>query len=137
MLAATAEKWASEWKNPLLLVSRVLLALVFVVAGIGKITGFSGAVGYIASAGVPMPEVMAVIAIIFELGGGVALLFGYHSRIAAKVLIIFTLVATLIFHTDFSDQMQQVQFLKNLAVIGGLLQIYVHGCQAWRVPWQR
>lgn len=114
------------------LVGRVLLALIFIIAGYGKITGFEGTVGYIQSAGLPAPQLAAVVAIIVELGGGIMLVIGWKARWAAAALFIFTLVAGIFFHAFWSspaDQvmMQQIQFMKNLAIMGGMLYIIVYG----------
>lgn len=114
------------------LVGRVLLAVIFIIAGFGKITGFEGTVGYIQSVGLPAPQLAAVVAIIVELGGGIMLVIGWKARWAAAAMFIFTLVAAVVFHAFWSspaDQvmMQQIQFMKNLAIMGGLLYIVVYG----------
>ena len=108
-------------------VARVLLAILFLFAGFGKIMGFSMTVGYIASVGLPMPTVLAVLSIIIEVGGGLMLVSGFMARIAAKVLFFFTLLATIFFHNNFGDQMQVLMALKNLSIMGGLLMVFVHG----------
>lgn len=128
----------STLQNPLSLTGRVLLALLFLPAGIGKLTGFAGTVGYITSVGMPLPEVAAVIALIVEIGGGAALLLGFGTRIAALVLAGFTLVASFYFHNYWAapaDQhlMQQLLFFKNMAVVGGLLTLAAWGAGAWSV----
>jgi len=119
--------------NPLLpLVGRILLGALFVVAGYGKLTGFAGFAGYLTKLGFPAPEAMAVLAIIFELGGGILLIIGWQARWAAWALVLFTLVATFAAHRfwDFEAAqrtMQMTQFLKNLAVAGGLLMVACFG----------
>ena len=118
------------------LVGRVLLGVLFLPAGLMKLMGFAGTAGYIASAGLPLPEVGAAIAIVVEIGGGAALLAGFHARLAAQVLALFTLVATVCFHNFWAvpaDQafVQQLMFFKNIAVIGGLLMLAAHGAGAW------
>ncbi len=125
-------------QNPLTLVGRLLLALLFLPAGIGKITGFVGTVGYITSAGLPMPTVAAVIALTVEIVGGLALISGFGIRIAAMVLAVFTLVASVFFHNYWAvptDQqfVQQLLFFKNIAVVGGLLVLAAWGAGAWSV----
>lgn len=120
-----------SWGKYAPLMGRVFLSLVFIIAGWGKLAGFSGAVGYIASLGLPMPELMTLLAIIAELGGGLALLFGFHTRAAAWVLGIFTLIAILVAHRDLGDQMQLTQALKNLAIIGGLVYVAKYGGGTW------
>ena len=123
-------------QNPLTLVGRLLLALLFLPAGIGKITGFAGTVGYITSAGLPMPTVGAVIALTVEIVGSLALISGFGTRIAALVLAVFTLVASVFFHNYWAvpaDQqfVQQLLFFKNIAVVGGLLVLAAWGAGAW------
>ncbi len=129
-------------QNPLTLVGRVLLALLFLPAGIAKIGGFAGTVGYIASKGLPLPSVGAVIAIVVEVVGGLALIAGFGTRWAALVLAGFTLVATFVFHNFWGmppDQamMQQLMFFKNIAVVGGLLVLAAHGAGAWSLDAKR
>ena len=121
------------------LIGRILIALLFVPAGIGKIAGFSGTVGYIASKGLPLPPVAAVGAIIVEVGVGLALLAGFKTRYVALILALFTLATALIFH-DFwtvQDAMQRmdqnIHFMKNLAIIGGLLFVAAHGGGAFSI----
>ncbi len=123
-------------QSPLTLVGRLLLALLFLPAGIGKLTGFAGTVGYIASVGLPMPTLAAIIALIVEIAGGLALIAGFGTRIAALVLAVFTLVASFFFHNYWAlpaDQqlIPQLLFLKNIAVVGGLLTLAAWGPGAW------
>ena len=122
-------------QNPLSLVGRLLLAVLFLPAGIGKIAGFAGTVGYIASAGAPLPEVAAIIAIIVEVGGGLLLILGYQTRLVAFALAAFTLVASVIFHNYWTlpagqQMVQQLLFMKNIAVVGGLLTLAAWGAGA-------
>lgn len=129
---------SSALQNPLALAGRLLLAFLFVPAGIGKITGFAGTVGYIASVGLPMPTVGAIIALTVEIVGGVALIAGYGTRLAALVLALFTLAASFLFHAYWAvpaDQqfVTQLLFNKNIAVVGGLLILAAWGAGAWSV----
>ena len=129
-------------QNPLALVGRLLLALLFLPAGISKIGGFAGTVGYIASKGLPMPSVAAVIAIIVEVVGAVALIAGFGTRWAALALAGFTFIATFLFHNFWAMpaeqvMMQQLMFFKNIAVVGGLLVLAAHGAGAWSVDAKR
>ena len=124
--------------NPLSLVGRLLMSVLFLPAGISKIAGFAGTVGYIASKGAPVPEIAAIIAIIVEVGGGLALILGFKARWAALALAAFTLVATVMFHNYWTfpaeqQMMQQLMFMKNVAVIGGLLTLAAWGAGAWSV----
>ena len=130
------------FQNPLSLIGRVLLALLFVPAGFGKITGFAGTAGYIASKGMPLPELAAAAAIGVELGLGLLLLVGFQTRWAALGMALFTLVITFIFHNFWAvpaDQvmMQQLNFFKNLAVVGGLLTVATWGAGAWSFDGKR
>jgi putative oxidoreductase len=104
---------------------RVLLALIFITSGFGKLTDLSGTAGYIASAGLPLASVLALGAGLLELIGGLALAAGLQARWAALALGIFTLAAGLLFHAYWAapaDQayVQQLMFMKNLAIAGGL-----------------
>ena len=123
-------------QNPLSLIGRVLLALLFVPAGFSKIAGFAGTAGYIASKGVPLPEVAAAAAIAIELGLGLLLLVGFMTRWAALGISLFTVVITFIFHNYWGvpaeqAMMQQLMFFKNIAVVGGLLTVAAWGGGAW------
>jgi len=123
-------------KNVSSLVGRLLLAALFLPAGISKLTGFAGAAGYIASVGLPLPQVGAALALIVEIVGSIALIAGFGTRIAAVVLAAFTLVASLFFHVYWAvpqDQqfVTQLLFFKNIAVVGGLLTVAAWGAGAW------
>ena len=123
-------------RNSFTLVARLLMAALFLPAGIGKLTGFAGTVGYISSVGLPLPEAAAAIAAMIEIGAGVALVAGYGTRVAAIGLAAFTLVASILFHAFWTlpageQMMQQLLFYKNIAVIGGLLALAVAGSGAW------
>jgi putative oxidoreductase len=114
------------------LVGRILVALMFVVAGVGKIGGFDGTVGYIASKGLPLPVVLAAGTVALEIVAGVALIVGYKARWAALALAAFTLLATVIFHAYWAmsaeqQMVQRLMFLKNIAVTGGLLAVFAFG----------
>lgn len=114
------------------LAGRILIALIFVFAGFGKITGFEGTVGYIASKGLPLPQLAAIGAIIIELGGGIMLVLGLKTRWAAAAILIFTGLAALFFHNFWAvspdqAQNQMIHFMKNIAIMGGLLFVMVHG----------
>lgn len=129
-------------QNPLTLVGRLLLAFLFLPAGISKIGGFAGTVGYIASKGLPLPTAGAAIAILVEVLGGLALIAGFGTLWAALALAGFTLVATVIFHNFWgmpADQVmvQQLMFFKNIAVVGGLLVLAAHGAGAWSLDAKR
>lgn len=117
------------------ILARTLIALIFVLSGASKIASFDGTVGYIASKGLPLASIAAILAIIVELGGGLMLVFAYRARVAALLLAGFTVVAAFIFHNFWgmpADEMQNqmIHFMKNLALAGGLLMVVVHGASA-------
>lgn len=107
------------------LAGRVLLATIFVLAGAQKITGYEGTAGYMAAMGVPAALLPAVIAT--ELGGGLLIAIGLFTRLAAFALAGFTLIAAVIFHSNFGDQMQSIMFMKNLAIAGAFLILVARG----------
>ncbi len=119
-------------QNTAALVGRILLALIFITSGWGKVTGFDGTVGYIASQHLPLPQVAAIIAIACELGAGLLLAIGYKARWAGLVLAVFTLAAGILFH-DFwnadaaSKMMQSINFWKNVSITGGMLMVFAFG----------
>lgn len=106
---------------------RLLIAVIFLLSGVGKIIAPEATQAYIASAGIPLPVVAYAIAVLAEVGGGLLLLLGYQTRFAALGLAVFTVVAALGFHHNFADQNQMIHFLKNLAITGGLLQVFAFG----------
>lgn len=123
-------------QDALTLVGRILIALLFIPAGFSKIGGFSGTVGYIASKGLPLPEVGAAIAIVVELGIGLMFLFGWRTRFAAIVLALFTVAASVFFHNFWAVPAemvtaQQQAFFKNIAAVGGLLAFAAFGAGGW------
>jgi putative oxidoreductase len=111
--------------------ARLLMAIIFLVAGAGKALGFAGTVAYFAKLGIPVPEVATVVSIVIELGGSILLLVGYRPVIVAAVMAVFTLVAALTAHQFWnvadpamrSGQMNN--FLKNVAMVGGFLMVIV------------
>ena len=115
-----------------LLIARVLLALMFVTAGFFKLIGLQGTAGYIGSVGLPAPMLLAVAAGVLELGAGLLIIVGWQARWAGLALAAFTLVATMLFHNFWAmpaDQqmMQQLMFMKNVSVVGGLLFVFAFG----------
>ena len=108
-------------------VGRLLIAIVFILSGLSKIAAPDMTEGYIASVGLPAPLLGLLVAIAIEAGGGVLLLVGYRTRIVSLVLAAFTLATAVFFHNNFADQNQMIHFLKNVAMIGGLLQIAAFG----------
>lgn len=123
-------------------IGRFLLALIFVFSGWGKIAGFAGTVSYMAAKGMPWPQVLLPGAILIEFGGGLALMLGWKARWAALAIFLFCIPTTLIFH-DFwalppeQAQTQMINFLKNLALMGGLLYVVAFGPGALSVDGSR
>jgi putative oxidoreductase len=113
--------------NIILLVSRILMAIIFILAGVGKFADIAGTAGYIESVGLPAGTLLAWLSGIFELVGGLAILVGFRTGATAWALAIFSVVAALFFHNNLGDQMQMVMFLKNLAMAGGFLALSIAG----------
>jgi putative oxidoreductase len=131
-----------SFNNTLLLVGRILLALMFLLSGYSKIGGFAGTAGYIASAGLPLPQLLAVATIVLELGAGLLLVAGWQTRWAALALAAFTLLAALLFHNFWAmpadkQMMQYLMFLKNVSITGGMLVLAAAGPGAWSLDARR
>ena len=110
---------------------RVLIALIFIMSGISKLGSFAGTQAYMESAGVP--GMLLPVVIVLELLGGLAILLGWHTRLAAFLLAGFTLLSGVLFHGNFGDQMQMIMFMKNLAITGGFLMIVALGAGPWSI----
>ncbi|MCI0430526.1 MAG: DoxX family protein [Rhodospirillales bacterium] len=117
------------------LLGRLLLALIFILSGWGKITGYQSTAGYMESVGAP--GLLLPLVIIVELAGGILIAVGWQTRLAAIVLSGFTLLTALIFHTAFADQNQMIHFMKNLAIAGGFLVLFAHGPGQWSIDGRR
>lgn len=111
------------------LLGRVLLVVLFLLAGIGKITGYAGTQAYMASAGVP--GALLPLVILTELGGGLLIILGWQTRIVAFLLAGFTLLSALIFHHQIGDPIQQLMLLKDVSIAGAFLLLVAHGAGAW------
>ena len=114
------------------LVGRILLAALFIISGFGKIGGFEGTAGYIASKGLPMPQVLATLTILIELGGGILLAVGWKARWAALAIALFTLLAAVLFHnywtvTGPARMGEFNSFWKNISIAGGMLMVLAFG----------
>lgn len=109
------------------LAGRSLLALIFILAGFHKLTGFGETAGIMAGKGIPFPEFLLVPTILIELGGGLMILSGFRARWAAAAIVLFLIPVTAIFHPVWSDPGQFNSFFKNLAIMGGMLYIVVFG----------
>ena len=114
------------------LIGRILIALIFVISGFMKIGGFSGVAGYIASKGLPMPEVLAALTVALELGGGILLVIGWKTRWAALAFFLWLIPTTLIFHKFWGIDAAQVQnqfnnFMKNVSIMGAMWMLMAFG----------
>ena len=114
------------------LVGRILLALIFVISGFGKITGYAGTAGYMASKGLPLVDALLPLTILIELGGGLLIAIGWKARWVAAVTFLFLIPVTLVFHNPAgldpaAAQQQMIQLLKNLSIMGGMLGVFAFG----------
>lgn len=107
------------------LIGRIFISLIFLWAGIAKITDYAGKQGYMESVGVP--GILLPLVIILEIGGAIAVVLGWKTRWAALALAIFCILSAFLFHFDFSNQMQSILFMKNIAIAGGFAVIFAHG----------
>jgi putative oxidoreductase len=119
------------------LLGRMLIGLPFLMSGFGKLATYGATTAYIGSVGLPLAPLGWALAVAFEIGGGLLLVFGFRVREVAMGLAVFTLAAAVFFHRNFADQNQTIHFLKNIMIIGGLLQISYFGggpysLDAWR-----
>jgi putative oxidoreductase len=108
-------------------VGRVMISTIFILAGLSKLAAPAMTIGYIQSVGLPLPSVAFGIAAFIEIVGGITLLLGYRTRIAAGVLFLFSLATAVFFHSHFGDQNQFIHFFKNIAIAGGLLHVIAFG----------
>ena len=113
------------------LIGRIFISLIFLVAGIGKILNYEGTIGYMESFGVPGS--LLIPAIIIEILFPLLIIVGYKTKFFAIILALFAILLAVIFHTDFSNQMQLMSFLKNFAIAGGFLIIFVRGAGKYSI----
>ena len=125
VLTSSISATASPLRDSLELAGRILLALLFLMSGIGKVAAYQASVGYMQAMGVP--GALLPVTIVLEIVGAAAIMAGWKTRIAAFLLAGFTLVAAVIFHSNFGDQIQMVMFLKNVAIVGGFLMLMARG----------
>jgi putative oxidoreductase len=128
-------KMNGNLQNLSMLAGRILLSAIFIISGFGKVTGFEGTAGYMASAGLPFVNILLVLTIAVELGGGILLAVGWKARWVALAIFLFLIPVTLIFHSSGADpaqaQQQMTQALKNFAIMGGMLYVFAFGPGAW------
>jgi putative oxidoreductase len=113
------------------LAGRTLLASLFVISGLGKLAAYAGTAGYMASVGVPGALLPLVIAL--EVIGGLAIVAGYRTRIVASLLAAFSIASAVLFHSNLGDQIQQIMFLKNMAIAGGFILLAARGAGGWSI----
>ncbi|HZZ92153.1 MAG TPA: DoxX family protein [Usitatibacter sp.] len=111
------------------LAGRILLAVIFLMSGLSKIGGYTATAAYMASQGVP--GALLPLVILTEVRGAAAIIVGWHTRIAALLLAGFSLLAALLFHNDFANQAQMINFMKNVSIAGGFLLLVAHGAGRW------
>jgi len=126
--SATSEQNRSDvTQASVSLIGRVLLSAIFILSGFSKLAAPAMMVDYISSVGLPLPQLALAVAIIVEIGGGLALIAGYRTRTVAAVLAVFSVFTALAFHNALGDQNQFIHFFKNIAMAGGLLQVVAFG----------
>jgi putative oxidoreductase len=113
------------------LIGRILIAVIFIFSGLGKVATPDATIGYVTAVGVPAPLLGYIAATVLELAGGVLLVVGYQTRVIALLLAAYSIITALIFHHAFGDQNQMFHFLKNVAMAGGLIQVVAFGAGAY------
>ncbi len=116
-------------------VARLFLGQIFLLSGIFKISGYEGTQGYMDAMGVP--GMLLPLVILLEIGGGLAIIAGWQTKFVSIALAVFTVVAAVIFHSNFSDQMQMIMFMKNVAIAGGFILLAVHGAGGYSLDGRR
>ena len=114
------------------LVGRILIGIIFLLSGLSKIGGFAGTAGWMASKGLPMAEVLLALTIVIEVGASLMIIAGYQARLGAAVLFLWMIPVTFLFHNFWAmpadqQQIQQIMFMKNLGLMGGMLYIMAFG----------
>ncbi|WP_137130887.1 DoxX family protein [Rhizobium sp. FY34] len=123
--------------NLLASAGRLLLALMFILSGLGKIAAPEATQGFIASVGLPFPLLSYLVAVVVELGGGILLVLGFQTKLVSLALAAFTFATAVVFHRDFADQNQMIHFMKNISIIGGLLQVTAFGAGSFSLDARR
>jgi putative oxidoreductase len=126
-----------SYNDVTLLVARLFYSSLFILYGYFKLTAYAGTATYMAGKGLVPGDLFAVLAIVFELGGGLLMLVGYQTRCVALALAIYTLIAALIAHTHWADANQLTHFFKNMAIIGGSLAFVASGAGAYSLDRRR
>jgi putative oxidoreductase len=118
-------------------VGRLLLSVIFLLSGFPKLAGFGGTVAYMASQGLPLPLVAALVAIVVECAGGILLIVGWQTRLVGLVMALWCIATAAVAHSNFADQNMMIHFLKNLAMAGGFLQLVAFGAGGWSLDARR
>jgi putative oxidoreductase len=126
-MASAVDAQASKFGDVALLIGRILLGALFLIAAYNKMKGYSGGLGYFGKLGIPAPSIMLPLTILFEAAVGILLIVGYQTRLVALAIAAFCIVTALIAHTNIADGNQFNHLLKNLAVAGGALALFVSG----------
>lgn len=128
---ATPHATPSTLRSAADFIGRSLLASLFVISGLGKLAAYAGTAGYMESVGVPGALLPLVIAL--EVLGGLAIVAGYRTRIVAGLLAAFSIASAVLFHNNLGDQVQQIMFLKNIAIAGGFILLAARGAGGWSI----
>jgi putative oxidoreductase len=136
-MATAVDRKLSAYNDIALLLARILIALLFLIASYNKLKGLGGSAAYFTKLGVPQASTVAPIVAAFELISGLLLLVGFKARFVALALGLFVVIAALLAHTNFADGNQLNHFLKNLAIAGGCLALFVTGAGAYSMDAKR
>jgi putative oxidoreductase len=121
-----------------LLLGRLLMSAIFILGGFAKLAAFAGTQDMFTKIGMPLPMLVAAVAVLIELGGGLFLLFGLATRPVAILLGLWCIVTALVAHTNFADRNMEIHFMKNMAMTGGFIYIAVFGAGALSIDaWRR
>jgi putative oxidoreductase len=138
----TTEANMTSYEPYAALAGRLLLSLIFIISGFEKLGNYSGTLQEIQSAGLPIPTIAYIVAVVVEVAGGLAILVGFKARWVGAAMCLYTLAAALSFHAHFGDQNQTIHFMKNVAIAGGFLYVVAFGAGAisvdeWRSAGQK
>src|ERR1700741_3758907 len=136
-MASDIERNLSAYNDIALLLARILIAILFLVASYNKFQGLGGSTAYFTKLGVPGASIMAPLAAAFELAAGILLLVGFKTRLVALAIGVFVIIAALLAHTNLGDGNQLNHFLKNFAIVGGCLALFVTGAGAYSMDAKR
>ncbi len=127
----------SDYRTYLAPLGRLLLVAVFLLSGSGKVADPHGTIAFIGSTGAPLPAVGYALSVATELGVSVLFLIGYQTRAAAAILALFCIATAMLFHNNFADQNQMINFMKNFSMAGGFLQVVALGAGAFTLDARR